>query len=325
MSEYIHEVVFQEFIIDNINTLNLEIQYKNLSRMKLVKARFNKTGTFWDLEGLLESGVWIPIEVEWITHNFYMHKHHLDQNYHRFLNDNGILLVLRRNKEIPNLQQLSIFDNHTEAQFKQQFKKWFKTKSNEYIDKTLESFTVGSFKREIPRIILYPLNQSASQNYFSNGLLYRKTPTSPAVIGFKEKGYLNNFFIRDLKENDICLFVASDGTRCKRERFIEKIRKQELPLSRICGYRIRRKISRKQNNTCGLDTIYWPDEIKSQKLIYPYFCLLDNTPFVEKVDMRFPFIQSYSENAWEAFRSCIQYGEYREISPLEFALFISNL
>lgn len=325
MSEYIHEIVLQEFIVENISALNLNIQYKNISRMKLVKARINQDGTFWDLEGLLENGIWIPIEVEWITHNFYAHKHHLDQNYHRFLNKYGILLVLRRSKETPQIQQLSILDNQTEAQFKQRFKKWFKSKSNEYIDKTLESFSVGSFKRDLPRIILYPLSQFASCNYFSDGTLYRKTPTSPAVIGFKETGYVNNSFIRDLRENDICLFVASDGTRCKRAQFIEKIRKQELPLSRICGYKIKRKILQKQDNTCDLDIFYWPDEIKSQKLIYPHFCLLDDSPFMEKTNLQFPFIQSYSEDTWKAFRSCIQYGEYREISPLEFALFISNL
>lgn len=111
MSEYIHEIVLQEFIVENISALNLNIQYKNISRMKLVKARINQDGTFWDLEGLLENGIWIPIEVEWITHNFYAHKHHLDQNYHRFLNKYGILLVLRRSKETPQIQQLSILDN----------------------------------------------------------------------------------------------------------------------------------------------------------------------------------------------------------------------
>lgn len=325
MSEYIHEIVLQEFIIENVDILDLYIQYKNISRMKLVKVRFNQSGTFWDLEGLLENGIWIPVEVEWITNNFYSHKHHLNQNYQRFLNDNGILLVLRRNKDTPNIQQLTIFDNHTEAQFKQQFKKWFKAKSNEYIDKTLDNFTVGSFKRDIPRIILYPLSRFASQNYFSDGVLYRKSPTSSAVIGFKEAGYANNPFIRDLKENDICLFIESDGKRCKREQFIEKIRKQQLPLSRICGYKIKRKIAQKHGNVCGIDTIYWPDEIKSQKLIYPYFCLLNDIPFLEKTDMQFPFIQSFSENTWEAFRSCIQYGEYREISPLDFSLLLSNL
>lgn len=325
MSEYIHEIVLQEYIIENISALNLDVQYKNISRMKLVKARFNQVGTFWDLEGLLENGAWIPIEVEWITHNFYLHKHHLDQNFHRFLNGNGILLVLRKNKELSNIQQLSIFDNMTELQFKQQFKKWFKGKASEYIDKTLESFTVGHFKREIPRIILYPLSQMAFKNYFSDGHLYRKTSVSPAVIGFKETGYMNNSFIRDLKQNDICLFIASNGTRCKREEFVKKIRKQDLLISRVCGYKVKRDISCKKNNADGLDTIYWPDEIKFSKVIYPYYCIMDDNPFVEKIDIRFPFIQSYSENTWEAFRSCIQYGEYREISPLEFALFISNL
>ena len=71
MSEYIHEIVLQEYIIEKISHLNLSVSYKGLSRMKLVDAMFNNTGTFWDLSGKLENGDWIPIEVEWTTKIFF--------------------------------------------------------------------------------------------------------------------------------------------------------------------------------------------------------------------------------------------------------------
>ncbi|MBQ8390129.1 MAG: hypothetical protein IJX52_04045, partial [Oscillibacter sp.] len=76
MSEYIHEIVLQEFLVENIASLDLTVQYKSSLRMKLIEAKFNKSGTFWDLSGKLEDGTWIPIEVEWISSNFVVHKHH---------------------------------------------------------------------------------------------------------------------------------------------------------------------------------------------------------------------------------------------------------
>ena len=63
MSEYIHEIVLQEFVIDNIADLDLTVQYKRSSRMKLVDAVANRKGTFWDLNAKLENGIWIPLEV----------------------------------------------------------------------------------------------------------------------------------------------------------------------------------------------------------------------------------------------------------------------
>ena len=73
MSEYIHEVVLQEYIIEKMAQLNLSVTYKGYSRMRLVDAKPNHTGTFWDLLGKLENDVWIPIEVEWTTKNFTRH------------------------------------------------------------------------------------------------------------------------------------------------------------------------------------------------------------------------------------------------------------
>ena len=96
-------------------------------------------------------------------------------------------------------------------------------------------------------------------------------------------------------------------------------------LNRLCGYKIKSQIVDKRNTDCGLDAEYWPDEIKSSELIYPYICILEDKPFMEKTNVVFPYIQNYSENTWEAIRSCIQYGEYREISSLDFSLLISNL
>ena len=57
MSEYIHEIVLQEFVIDNIADLDLTVQYKRSSRMKLVDAVANRKGTFWDLNAKLENGM----------------------------------------------------------------------------------------------------------------------------------------------------------------------------------------------------------------------------------------------------------------------------
>ena len=183
MSEYIHEIVLQEYIVENIAELDLTVQYKRQSRMKIVSAEFNRSGGFWDLNGKLEDGTQIPIEVEWITSNFITHKHHKSPTYRSFLDQNGILLVLRKSKELPGIQQLSIFDCQPEAQFKKLFKAWFKAKASDYVDQTLNTFMVGKYKREIPRIILYPLSKNARKNYFPNGNLYCKTPDSPSVEG----------------------------------------------------------------------------------------------------------------------------------------------
>ena len=174
MSEYIHEVVLQEYIIEKIAQLNLSVTYKGSSRMRLVDAKPNHTGTFWDLLGKLENDVWIPIEVEWTTKNFTRHKHQNDANFEKFKNKNGVLLVLRKTKELPNIQQISIFDSISESQFKSEFKSWFSKKSPEYIDRTLKEYLIGAYKRELPRIILYPLNQKARNNYFPNDEFYRK-------------------------------------------------------------------------------------------------------------------------------------------------------
>ena len=46
MSEYIHEVVLQEYIIEKMAQLNLSVTYKGSSRMRLVNAKPNHTGTF---------------------------------------------------------------------------------------------------------------------------------------------------------------------------------------------------------------------------------------------------------------------------------------
>ena len=192
MSEYIHEVVLQEYLIENIKALELTVQHKKVSRLLLIDARTNKSGTFWDLEGKLENGVWIPIEVEWITHNFFAHKHNKDKHYARFINGNGILLVLRKNRETPALQQLSILDNVTKAKFRKSFKQWFKGKSDEFIDETLKNYMIGAYKRNMPRIIIYPLSKYARKNYFPHQSLYRKLEDDTGVIGFKEAKEMNS-------------------------------------------------------------------------------------------------------------------------------------
>jgi hypothetical protein len=99
MSQYIHEIVLQEFIVENVKALDLSIRH-NTSNYKLIEARHNKSGTFWDIEGKLENGKWIPIEVEWISGNFLTHKHHKSKDYSSFLKKKGVLIVLRKNREI---------------------------------------------------------------------------------------------------------------------------------------------------------------------------------------------------------------------------------
>lgn len=293
--------------------------------MKLVDAMFNNTGTFWDLSGKLENGDWIPIEVEWTTKNFFLHKHHADKNFKKFKSENGVLLVLRKTKELSEIQQISIFDSLSESQFKKEFQSWFKKKSSEYVDKTLKTYMVGAYKRELPRIILYPLSQRARDNYFPNDEIYRKNDTGPFVIGFKPAGYEKNAFIRDLQPNDIILFIASDGTRCKRSEFINRIKAGKLNLNKLAAYKIKQEIIDKCTNPMGIDAEYWPDEIKLHQMIYRYICIIENHPFLLQNNLTFPFINTYSDSTWEAFRSCIQYGEYREISPLDFTILVSSL
>lgn len=323
MSEYIHEIVLQDFIIENISRLNLFIYFKGFTRMKLVDAVFNRAGTFWDLSGKLENGDWIPVEVEWSSKNFSTHGHCRNPDFGRFQRENGVLLVLRKTEEFPNVQQVSIFDSLSESQFKKEFKQWFKKKSSEYVDKTLRTYMVGAYKREIPRIILYPLSRKARNNYFPNNAFYRKNNAGPCLIGFKPAGYEKNAFIRDLQPNDVILFIAADGLRCNRKAFISKIKSGGLHLDRLAGYKIKQGITDKRAG--GIDAEYWPDEIKARKMIYQYICTIEEQPFLTKGNLAFPFPAAYSDSTWEAFRSCIQYGEYREISPLDFTLFLSCL
>lgn len=325
MSEYIHEIVLQDFIVENITDLDLTIQYKRSSRMKLIRAVPNHKGTFWDLNGELENGEWIPLEVEWISSNFEKHKHYHSPDFQKFLDNNGVLLVLRKNKELLNIQQISIFDSLSEAQFKNKFHAWFKRKSPEYIDETLKTYLVGGYKREIPRIILYPLSLGARANYFTDNTLYKKHVSDPSIIGFKPSGYNKNPFIKDLQPNDICLFISSDGKRGPRREFINRIRKKEMPLYKLTGYKIKQKVVDKRMASVKIDDEYWPDEIKRHQMIYQFICVVEDAPFIDKADLYFPFIETFSENTWETFRSCIQYGEYREISPLDFTSLISRL
>lgn len=46
MSEYIHEIVLQEFVIDKIADLNLTVQYGHASCMKIIRAVRNNKETF---------------------------------------------------------------------------------------------------------------------------------------------------------------------------------------------------------------------------------------------------------------------------------------
>ena len=325
MGQYIHEIVLQEYIINNISKLGLTVKYNSIAKLNLVDARFNKSGTFWDLEAKLENGIWIPIEVEWITQNFITHKHDKNKDYQKFLKNNGVLLVLRKSRDIPSLQQVSILETLTESQFEKHFKSWFKKRSNEFVDETLKDFFVGKYKRNLPRIIIYPLSRNAAKNYFSDSVLYKKYNENPSLIGFKESGYSNNAFIRDLQPNDICLFIEADGTRCKRIEFIDKIKNNNLRLFKFAGYRITGKIMDKRVSKTNIDDFYWPDEIKKSELIYPYICTVDNVAFLEKKDIAFPYIASFSDEIWEAIRSCVQYGEYREISSSDFTMLLSNM
>ncbi len=325
MSEYIHEIVLQDYIVENILHLNLFVQCDGFSRLKLIEAAPNNTGTFWDFSGKLENGDWIPIEVEWTTNNFILHKHDKNSDFNKFKNENGILLVLRKTKELPKIQQISIFDSLSESQFKKEFEAWFKKKSSEYVDRTLKTYMVGQYKRELPRIILYPLSQYAYKNYFPNNSFYRKNDTGPYLIGFKPAAYQKNVFISDLQPNDIILFIAANGTRCKHDEFIRKIKSGELNIDRLTGYRVKHKIFDKCVSNSGIDMEYWPDEIKSKEMIYQYICPIEEKPFFTKTNISFPFINAYTKSTWEAFRGCIQYGEYHEISPLDFTTFISSL
>ena len=134
--------------------------------------------------------------------------------------------MLRRNKEITRVQQVSIFESMAEGQFKKSFSAWFRRKAPAYIEETLKTYMVGEYKREIPRIILYPLSARPRANYFGKDAFYRKDESGPFVIGFKSKGYEKNPFIQDLRPNDICLFLDLAGKRETRARFIDRIRRQ---------------------------------------------------------------------------------------------------
>ena len=88
---------------------------------------------------------------------------------------------------------------------------------------------------------------------------------------------------------------------------------------------LHKQLAETERGITNIDMEYWPDEIRMHQMIYQYICVLEDYPFIDKTDIAFPFLKAYSDSTWEAFRSCIQYGEYREISPLDFTLFISSL
>lgn len=324
MSQYIHEIVFQDFIIENVSLLDLNIKYKTTTH-KLLDARFNKTGTFWDLEGKLDNGLWIPIEVEWISENFNNHKHHNSESFKTFVRKKGILIVLRKNKEIENIHQYAILDTIPQNRFKSLFSNWLKKKSNDYSISTLNDFLIGNYKRQVPRILVIPVSANARKNYFSMEPLYRKKPKDPLVLGFKENGYINNEFVRDIQPGDICLFVESNGIRTSRKSFISKVKKKRVVIKKLVAFQIKSKLFKIKNSKNKLDDLYWPDEIKEKKLIYPHRCRLADSPFIKTESKIMPYIESYTEEKWELLRSCIQYGNYFEMSSNDFIALVSNL
>lgn len=106
MSEYIHEIVLQDYVREKIADMNFSVIYQSKARCTIVAARRNTEKTFWDLEGKLENDVWIPIEVEWISDNFKSHNHHRSKDFEKFCHLNGVLLTLRRSLEIEGVQQI---------------------------------------------------------------------------------------------------------------------------------------------------------------------------------------------------------------------------
>lgn len=325
MSEYIHEIILHDYIIEKIADMNLSVKYNKSEQYNLVSAKLNIQKTFWDLEGKLENGVWIPIEVEWISDNFISHGHKKSKDFDKFIKRNGILLTLRKSKEIEKVQQISILENVPEKQFKNDFKRWFKPKSNEYIDKTLDNYLIGNYERKIPRILLYPLSKAADNNYFSSGSIYKKDSSNPCLLGFKEAAYNANVFIRDIRPNDICLFIYNSGSKVPRNRFIEKIKNSEITVHRLIGFKINSKIIDRREKSDLLDDFYWPDEIKDKVLRYPYVCKVEAEPFISKSNFSFPYINLFTESTWESFRSCMLHKVYREISAMDFSLFLSSL
>jgi hypothetical protein len=324
MSQFIHEIVLQEFIIENILLLDLNIKYKN-AHHKLVEARFNKTGTFWDLEGKLDNGVWLPVEVEWISENFDAHKHRKSESFNAFIKKKGVLIVLRKNKEIEYIQQYAVLDTIPHKKFELLFSYWFKKKSRDYSVNTLNEFLVGNYKRKLPRILVIPVSENARRNYFSMEPLYRKFSNNPLVLGFKENGYYNNEFVQDIQPGDICLFLDSDGIRTPRSTFIQKIKKKQIVIKKLVAFKITSKLFQIKNSKNKLDELYWPDEIKKKELIYPYRCRLADHPFIKIENTLMPFMEDYTEEKWELLRSCIQYGAYFEMSSNDFIGLISNV
>lgn len=324
MSQYIHEIVLQEFIIENVTLLDLNIKYNNTNH-KLLDARFNKTGTFWDLEGKLDNGLWIPIEVEWISKNFNNHKHRNSESFHIFIKKKGILIVLRKNKEIENLHQYAILDTIPHSRFESLFSNWLKNKSKEYSISTLNDFLVGNYKRKLPRILVIPISANARKNYFSMEPLYRKKAKNPLILGFKENGYFNNEFVRDIQPGDICLFIDSDGTRTQRKVFIQKIKKNQITIKKLVAFQIKSKLFEINNSKNKLDEFYWPDEIKEERLIYRFRCRLADHPFIKVENTLMPYLENYTEEKWELLRSCIQYGTYFEMNSNDFIALVSNI
>ena len=62
---------------------------------------------FPDLECVINE-IEVPCEVEWLSSNFFQHKHHLHGNYSDFKNRNGFLVVYEQNQPVGDFYQVVV-------------------------------------------------------------------------------------------------------------------------------------------------------------------------------------------------------------------------
>lgn len=322
-----HEIILQKFIYENIKSLNMTI---NIDRSfhKIIDAKLNPNNKyFWDLIGKLDNGTWIPIEVEWESKNFKEHKHLDNINIGKFKREHGVVVVLRKSQEISGITQISIFDNNNESKIIKLFKDWFVKSSPQLFDETINEYITGKYTRTIPRIIINSFGLEARNNYIGGDKIYKPKKNTPALMGFKENAYNNNKFVQDLKSGDIILFINCTNTPRgdKKSDFINKVKNGQIKINYFRCYRIISSVwDAREINKFNTSQLWWKDEIKKKKIIYPYRCECEEKHFFDIQNVKFPYIKTYTEDIWIKFFGCLYWQERHELSPLFFTMLISH-
>ena len=107
------------------------------------------------------NGRTVHCEVEWLSSNFFKHKHHLHKNFTSFKKNNGFLLVFDKDEFISDIQQIVVDEKD--------FRRWFNKNSGKIFDESVEEFKSGSEKRRKTAKIWIVYNAPDMKSNFLKG------------------------------------------------------------------------------------------------------------------------------------------------------------